>query len=113
MGNKFKFQGEKMKKNTIILCLIASLFFSGCSAKNGAIIGGTTGVVAGGLLGAGLSKQHVGNGKTAQSALQVGLVFGVIGALIGSATGYVVGEINKDDNKQMQEMIQSQKIKGL
>ena len=94
----------------VILCMVLLV---GCSAKNGAIIGGTSGVIAGGLLGAALSKEHVGNGKTAQTALQVGLVFGLVGALIGSATGYVVGEISKDDDKQIQEMIQSQKIQGL
>jgi len=99
-----------MKKNIIIALLIASLFFSGCSAKHGAIIGGTTGAIAGGLLGAGLSKQHVGNGKTTQTALEFGIVLGLVGALLGSGTGYIVGEINKDDDEQMQKMIQSQKI---
>ena len=97
-----------MKKSITISILIASLFFSGCSAKNGAIIGGTTGAIAGGLLGAGLSKQHVGNGKTAQTALQVGLVLGLVGALIGAATGYVAHEISKDD-KEIQDIIDSNK----
>ena len=98
-----------MKKSITISILIASLFFSGCSTKNGAIIGGTTGAIAGGLLGAGLSKQHMGNGKTAQSALQVGLVLGLAGALIGAGTGYVVNELNKDDDKEMQDIIDSNK----
>jgi len=93
--------------------LIASLFFSGCSAKHGAIIGGTSGVIAGGLLGAGISKQHFGNGKTTQTALEFGIVLGLVGTLLGSATGYVVGGISKNDDKQMQEMIQSQKTQGL
>jgi len=96
-----------MKKSITITATIVSLFFSGCSAKNGAIVGGTTGAIAGGLLGAGLSKQHVGNGKTAQSALQVGLVLGLVGALIGATTGYVVDEISKDDDKEMQDIIES------
>jgi len=94
----------------VILCMV---LLTGCSVKNGAIIGGTTGAIAGGLLGAGISKQHFGNGKTAQTALQVGLVLGLVGTLIGSATGYVVSEINKDEDKKMQEIIQSQKIQGL
>ena len=96
-----------MKKSITISILIASLFFSGCSTKNGAIIGGTTGAIAGGLLGAGLSKQHVGNGKTVQSALQVGLVLGLVGALIGAGTGYMVNEVSKEDDKGMQNIIES------
>lgn len=96
-----------MRKSITISILIASLFFSGCSTKNGAIIGGTTGAVAGGLIGAGLSKQHVGNGKTAQSALQVGLVLGLAGALLGAATGYVAHEVSKEDDKEMQDIINS------
>ena len=98
-----------MKKTITISVLIASLVFSGCSTKNGAIIGGTTGAMVGGLLGAGLSKQHVGNGKTTQSALQVGLVLGLVGALLGAATGYVVNEVSKDDDKEMQDIIDSNK----
>lgn len=98
-----------MKKNIILSGLMASLFFSGCSTKNGAIIGGTTGTIVGGVLGAGLSKQHTGNGKTAQTALQVGLVLGLVGALIGAATGYVAHEISKDDDKKIQDIIDSNK----
>jgi len=105
-----KILGEKMKKNIIIALLIASLFFSGCSAKHGAIIGGTSGAIAGGFLGVAFKAQVGSNDSNAEAALQVGLVFGLVGALLGSATGYVVGEINKNDDKQMQEMIQSQKI---
>ena len=96
-----------MKKNIILSGLMASLFFSGCSTKNGAIIGGTTGAIAGGLLGAGLSKQHTGNGKTAQTAVQVGLVLGLIGALIGAGTGYVAHEVSKDNSKEMKDIIDS------
>ena len=98
-----------MKKIIAILALTVTLIFSGCSTKNGAIIGGTTGAIAGGLLGAGLSKQHVGNGKTTQSALQVGLVLGLAGALIGAGTGYVVNEISKEDDKEMKDIIDSNK----
>ena len=97
-------------KKRITLCLIAGIFLlSGCSAKNGALIGGTTGVIAGGLLGAGLSKQHVGNGKTTQSALQVGLALGVAGALLGAGTGYMVEKATHKDDKEIKEMIQSEK----
>ena len=95
-----------MKKNVILLLCITTLFFSGCSAKNGAIVGGTTGAIAGGLVGAALSQTHAGNGKTAQSALQVGLVIGLAGALIGAATGYVVDEVSKDD-REIQDIIES------
>ena len=96
-----------MKKYITTSALTATLIFSGCSTKNGAIIGGTTGAVAGGLIGAGLSKQHVGNGKTAQSALQVGLVLGLAGALLGAATGYGAHEVSKEDDKEMQDIINS------
>ena len=97
-------------KKRITLCFIAGvLLLSGCSAKNGALIGGTTAAIAGGLLGAGLSKQHVGNGKTTQSALQVGLALGVVGALLGAGTGYVVEEATHKDDNEIKEMIQSEK----
>ena len=102
-----------MKQSRVITIVLCVMLLAGCSAKNGALVGGGTGVLVGGLLGAGLSKQHVGNGKTTQTAIQVGLVFGLVGALIGSATGYVVQEIRKDDDKKMQKMIQSQQLQGL
>ena len=102
-----------MKKSILISLLIISLFFSGCSSKNGAIVGGTTGVIAGGFLGVALKAQAGSNDSNVEAALQVGLVLGLVGALIGSTTGYVVSEINKDEDKKMQEMIQSQKTQGL
>jgi len=99
-------------KRKITLLLVASVLFSGCSAKNGAIIGGTAGAMVGGLLGTGLSKQHVGNGKTTQTALQVGVVLGLVGALLGAGTGYVVEGIDSDD-QVTQEIIQAQHIKEI
>ena len=97
----------KKIQQTIII-LLSILLFTACSVKQGATIGGTAGLVAGGLIGAGLSKQHVGNGKTTQSALQVGLVLGLAGMLIGAGTGYVVDEVSKDD-KEIQDIIESNK----
>lgn len=97
-------------KKTITLYLVTVIFLlSGCSAKNGAIIGGTTGAIAGGLLGAGISKQHVGNGKTAQTALQVGLVLGIVGALLGAGTGYIVDKTSQNEDTKMKEIISSAK----
>ena len=98
-------------KKFLIYTLIGSILFSGCSTKNGAIVGGTTGVIVGGLLGAGISKQHVGNGNTTQTALQVGVVFGLIGALMGAGVGYVVDTLQEE--KQMQEIEASHHIQGL
>jgi len=93
-----------MKKSILISLLIISLFFSGCSAKNGAIVGGTTGVIAGGFLGVALKAQAGSNDSNVEAALQVGLVLGLVGALIGSATGYVVSEMSKQaQDKQMQK----------
>jgi len=101
--------GERMKKSITVSVIIASLFFSGCSAKNGAIVGGTTGAIAGGLIGAGLSQQHTGNGNTAQGALQVGLALGLVGALIGAGTGYVSDEVTKEKDKEIQDIMNSNK----
>ena len=95
----------------LIYIIIGSILFSGCSTKNGAIVGGTTGVIVGGLLGAGISKQHVGNGNTTQTALQVGVVFGLIGTLIGAGVGYVVDTLQEE--KQIQEIDASHHIEGL
>ena len=99
-----------MKKLWIFM-LIGSILISGCSAKHGAIIGGTTGVIAGGLLGAGISKQHFGNGNATQTALQVGVVFGLVGALLGAGVGYTVDALQEE--KKMQEIRASHHIKGL
>ena len=89
-----------------------SILFSGCSAKNGAIIGGTTGAIAGGLLGAGISKQHVGGNRGAtKTALEVGIVFGLVGALLGAGVGYTVDTLQEE--KKMREIRASHQIKGL
>ena len=99
-----------MKKFWIFM-VAGSILWSGCSAKNGAIIGGTTGAIAGGILGAGISKQHVGNGNTTQTALQVGVVFGLVGALLGAGVGYTVDALQEE--KKMREIRASHHIKGL
>ena len=104
-------------KKFLVSIMIGSILFTGCSSKypavkTGANIGGTAGVIAGGLLGAALSKSHPGNGDTIGGVLIVGVIFGLIGLGLGAGTGYIVDSIRGNDD-EMREMIQSQNIQGV
>ena len=103
-------------KKIIVLAILFTLF--GCSAKNsatknGAILGATAGVLAGGVLGVGLSKQHVGNGKTTQSALIGALIVGTLGLASGAGLGFVIDEVKEKDDNKIQHIIYTQNIEEI
>jgi len=96
---------------------ILGLTLLGCSSpqpsvKLGAIGGGVTGVLLGGLLGAAASQGHTGNGEPTKNALIGAAIVGSLGALLGGGTGYLVDSVTQND-AQTKEMIHSQNIEGI
>ena len=94
----------------VILCMVMLI---GCSAKSsymkkGAIVGGVGTAVTIAVLG---SKDYSNYSGT---IAVVSIIMGLAGASLGAGVGYLIDEATKSSqDKQMQEMIQSQKIQGL
>jgi len=91
------------------LCIV---MLSGCSSKypsikTGAIIGGVT---------AAITTVAIGTKNTNSDDIPLiataAVIIGLFGVGVGAGTGYIVDSI-KDNNDEIQEIIQSQNIKGL
>jgi len=104
----------KKSKKYFTCLLLVILTFTGCSSKHpsvktGTIIGSTTGVIVGGVLGAALSNTHPGNGNTLEGVLIVGAILGIIGAGLGAGTGYVVDSFT-EKNIEIEEIQRESKL---
>ena len=92
-----------MKQNIIVILVLISLL--GCStkysdAKNGAILGGTAGVLAGSVVGAAIVGQKSrGSTSLTQGALVGAFLVGLLGTVTGYSMGYVVDVVKSDDDK--------------
>ena len=101
-------------KKIIVLAILFALF--GCSAKNsatknGAILGATAGVLAGGVLGVAVSKQHVGNSQAPLHGALIGaLIVGTLGLASGAGLGFVIDEVKEKDDNKIQHIIYTQDI---
>jgi len=100
-----------MKQTIIVILCIVMLI--GCSAKSsymkkGAIVGGVGTAVTIAALG---SKDYSNYSGT---IAVVAIIMGLAGTSLGAGVGYLIDEATKpSQDKQMQEMIQSQKTLGL
>lgn len=102
-----------MNKNiSIFLCF---LFLTGCSTKSsymkkGAIIGGVgTAITVGALGSSDPSTRHYSS-----AIAVVAIIMGLAGASLGAGVGYLIDEVSEDTkDKEMQEILQSEKIQGL
>ena len=96
------------------MIVLTFILMTGCSHKTstvkvGAMGGGVTGALIGGLLGAAASSGHTGNDNTTKSVLLGALVVGSLGALLGAGTGYLFADSNNTD-KEIQEMVNTEKM---
>jgi len=100
-------------KQTIIVILYMVLL-AGCSMKGsymkkGAIVGGIGTAVTVAALGSRDTNSHY-----AGVIAVVAIIMGLAGATLGAGVGYLIDEAAKHkQDKQIQEIIQSQKIQGL
>jgi len=90
------------------------ILLSGCSAKNsamknGMILGGLAGATFGGVVGSEIGGTHNGPSSKAEGVIVLGLVFGLIGLGLGAGTGYIIDEVTADDDKEMEDIIYSNK----
>ena len=97
-----------------LMVILSMVLLVGCSAKSsymrkGAIVGGvgtTVTVVA-------LASRDA-NSNYAGAIAVVAIIMGLAGTSLGAGIGYLMDEATKpSQDKQMQEMIQSQNIQGL
>jgi len=103
-----------VKRNVILILMLISLL--GCSAKNsarknGAILGTTAGVLAGGVMGVAIAGQKSGRStRFTEGAIIGALIIGSLGYLAGSTMGYVIDEVK--DKKEVEELSSTQAIVG-
>jgi len=92
----------------VILCMVMLI---GCSAKSSYM---KKGAIVGGVVGAGTVVAMTAsdfNRQYADLIVTVVVIMGLAGVSVGAGVGYLIDEATKSSqDKQMQEMIQSQKI---